>query len=259
MKTRGIRDVALITPLALLPLTLMGLATQLIRFEAVQRELFSTGGAFVNAWADYDGDGDSDQFVGFDGAPNRLYRNSNGRFTDVATVAGLAASRPTRAAAWGDADSDGDADLLLGFAPTPAQPPGPASLLAFYRNTKGIFTDETVAAGLTVQSGAVRQLVWVDYDGDRDLDVFVAFRDRANAMYRNDGGRFVDVAAQIGLADERRTVGAVWFDHDEDGDLDVITGNMDGDPNGLFSQTKGTFADVAGTAGVSWGGRVREN
>ena len=41
-------------------------------FERVQPELFANGGAFVNAWADYDGDGDIDQFVGFDGIPNRL-------------------------------------------------------------------------------------------------------------------------------------------------------------------------------------------
>jgi hypothetical protein len=95
----------------------------------------------------------------------------------------------------------------------------------------------------------------VDYDGDGDLDLFVAFRDRANALYRNDSGRFIDVAPEVGLADSRRTVGAVWFDHDEDGDLDVITGNMDGDANGLFSQSAGKFTDVAETAGVSWGGR----
>jgi hypothetical protein len=96
----------------------------------------------------------------------------------------------------------------------------------------------------------------VDYDGDGDLDLFVAFRDRPNAMFRNDGARFIDVAAQVGLADARRTVGAVWFDHDGDGDLDVITGNMDGDANGLFSQTRGTFTDVAEAAGVAWGGRA---
>ena len=36
-----------------------------------------------------------------------------------------------------------------------------------------------------------------------DLDLFVAFRDKPNALYRNS--------------------------YDEDGDLDVITGNMDGD------------------------------
>ena len=51
------------------------LRSQDVRFEYTQKDLFAAGGTFVNAWADYDNDGDVDQFVGFDGPPNRLYRN----------------------------------------------------------------------------------------------------------------------------------------------------------------------------------------
>ena len=36
-----------------------------------------------------------------------------------------------------------------------------------------------------------------------------------------DAGKFADVAAEIGLADTRKTVGTVWFDFDQDGDLDL--------------------------------------
>jgi hypothetical protein len=246
MTMRGLRVAGAIVAIV----ELVGIA-QDVRFEHVQREMFGTGGAFVNAWADYDSDGDLDMFVGFDGTPNRLYRSHDGRFEDAAAAAGIADARPTRAAAWGDADGDGDADLLVGFTPAAG-----ASVLRFYRNTKGVFTDDTEAAGLRVDTGAVRQPVWVDFDGDGDLDLFVAFRDRANALFRNDRARFTDVAGDAGLADGRRTVGAVWFDYDEDGDLDVITGNMDGDANGLFSQAKGKFTDVAEAAGVAWGGRA---
>ena len=64
------------------------------------------------------------------------------------------------------------------------------------------------------------------------------------------------MAASIGLADTRRTVGAVWFDYDEDGDLDVAVANMDGDANGLFRNDAGKFTDVAEAAGVAWGGRA---
>jgi hypothetical protein len=132
-------------------------------------------------------------------------------------------------------------------------------VLRLYRNTKGVFTDATQAAGLLIPTGAVRQPVWVDFDGDRDLDLFIAFRDRPNALFRNDGHGFVDVAPTTGLDDARRTVGAVWFDHDEDGDLDVITGNMDGDRNGLFSYGDGRFTDVADAAGLAWGGRTPDD
>jgi hypothetical protein len=236
---------------------------QTIRFEPVQPELFGAGRAFVNAWADYDGDGDPDLFVGFDGTPNRLYRNNGGTFEDVAAAAGVADARSTRAAAWGDFDADGDPDLLVGFAPAEG-----VSVLRLYRNSNGTFSDATGNTDLAIKEGAVRQPAWVDFDGDEDLDLFVAFRDRANALFRQDKGTFVNIASQIGLADTRRTVGAFWFDFDLDGDLDLAVANMDGDANGLFRNDPSTplgsaslgagrtFTDVAQAAGVAWGGRT---
>jgi hypothetical protein len=218
-------------------------------FEPMQPEVMGAGSSFTNAFADYDGDGDLDLFVGFDGKPNRLYRNDKGTFTDVAAAAGVADSRPTRAAAWGDFDGDGDPDLLVGFTPLKD-----GSVFKLYRNTSGKFAD-VADAGLTVPTGAVRQPAWIDFDADGDLDLFVAFRDRGNALYRNDAGKLTDVAPSIGLDDKRRTVGAVWFDFDEDGDLDVAVANMDGDANGLFRNDAGKFTDVATAAGVAWGGR----
>jgi FG-GAP-like repeat/ASPIC and UnbV len=219
-------------------------------FEPVQPELLGTGGSFVNAFADVDGDGDLDLFVGFNGSPNRLYRNDRGVLTDVAGDAELAEACATRAAAWGDFDADGDPDLLVGFAP------GPRSVLALYRNDRGRFADVTLEAGLTIEKGAVRQPSWLDIDGDGDLDLFVAFRDRSNTLFRNDRGRFADTAVETGLADARRSVGAVWFDYEEDGDLDVYVANMDGDANALYRNVLGKFTDVAERAGLAWGGRT---
>src|SRR2546428_2251715 len=45
------------------------------QFELVQAELFSAAGGQTNAWADFDNDGDLDEFVGFRGRTNRLYRD----------------------------------------------------------------------------------------------------------------------------------------------------------------------------------------
>ena len=220
------------------------------RFTAVQPDLLAAGANLVNAWADYDGDEDLDLFVGFNGTPNRLYRNDAGTLVEAAAEAGIADARATRAGAWGDYDADGDPDLLVGFAP------GPQSVLRLYRNDAGKFTDVTAHAGVARDSGAVRQLSWVDADGDGDVDLFVAFRDRANALFRNTAGKFTDVAADAGVADRRRSVGAVWFDFDEDGDLDLYVGNMDGDANALYRNDGGRFTDVAAERGVAWGGRT---
>lgn len=223
-------------------------------FEPVQPEVLTSGGMLVNAFADYDRDGDPDLFVA--GAVTRLYRNDRGAFIDTAATAGLADARPTRAAAWGDFDADGDPDLLVGLTP------GAESLLRLLRNDRGEFIDVTAQAALVVTAGAVRQPVWVDVDGDNDLDLFVAFRDRPDALFRNDSGRFTDIASEVGLADPRKSVGGVWFDFDEDGDLDVYVAHMDGEANALYRNDRGRFVDVAGATALEWGGRTpraREN
>jgi FG-GAP-like repeat/ASPIC and UnbV len=220
-------------------------------FTPLQPELFTVGATLTNAAADYDGDGDADLFVGFNGLPNRLYRNAGGQFEDVGNGVGLASTRPTRAAAWGDLDADGDPDLVVGFAP------GAGSVLVVYRNDGGRFADVTSTLGVAQDSGAVRQLSMIDVDGDDDLDLFVAFRDRPNALFEQQAnGQFANVAGARGLADPRRSVGAVWFDYEQDGDLDVYVGNMDGDANGLYRNVKGQFTDVAEQAGAAWAGRT---
>ena len=218
-------------------------------FEPFHPELAASA-TLVNAAADYDGDGDIDLFVGFNGATNRIFLNDGGRLRDASVTAGIRDARATRAAAWGDFDRDGDPDLLVGFAP------GAGSVVTLYRNDLGRFIDVTTAAGVGTETGAVRQTTWVDFDADGDLDLFVAFRDRADVLFRNDKGTFVDVAASVGVADARRTVGAVWFDYDEDGDLDLYAAHMDGDANALYRNDAGRFTDVAEAAGVAWGGRA---
>lgn len=240
-----------LAPVALaLLLPLQGAQPPIPDLRPVQPELFAATGALVNAAADVDGDGDADLFVGFGGTPNRLYRNDRGVFTEIGAPAGVADARATRAAAFGDFDGDGDADLLVGFAP------GAEPVLRLYRNEGARFVDHTAAAGFVVDSGAVRQLVWVDFDADGDLDLFVAFRDRANMLFRNGAGRFANIAVAVGLADTRRSVGAAWADLDMDGDLDLIVANMDGDANGVFRNDGGRFTDVANTWGLEWGGRA---
>jgi hypothetical protein len=222
-------------------------------FELVQPELFSAAGGQANAWADVDNDGDLDYFVAFRGRPNRLYRNEDGAFRDVAADVGLQDAQETRAAAWGDFDADGDSDLFIGFA----DPKIPAKV---YRNdAKGTrFVDVAPAIGINL-TGVSRQPAWIDYDGDGDLDLVAAFRDVPNRLLRNDRGRFVDVTAASGIGDPRKTVSASWWDFDRDGDLDLFTANQEGEANGLYRQQNGRFEDVAAAMGVAGVPRPKED
>ena len=172
-------------------------------FSRHQFEVFSDDGAQTNAWGDYDSDGDLDLYVGFRGRANRLYQNTDGTFTDIASQVGLADEEETRAVAWGDYDSDGDLDLYVGFTSDPTT----HNKLYENQNNGEYFSDVSDSQGMN-RSGTTRQPSFIDYDGDGDLDLFVAFRDQPNRLYRNDLQAFVDVTDISGIGDSRRTVGA---------------------------------------------------
>ena len=221
-------------------------------FVRQQEQVFSDHGAQPLAWADYDRDGDLDLFVGFRGRANRLYRNDRGTFVDVAPEAGLADEAETRAVAWGDYDGDGDLDLYVGFRLDPDAPN------RLYRNDDGTFVDVAPELGIAV-SGNTRQPSFVDYDGDGDLDLFVAFREQANRLYRNEGGTFTDVTEIAGVGDTRRTVGVAWFDMDGDADLDIFVANQNGDEDAVYRNlADGRFEEVASELGMNQPGRSEE-
>jgi hypothetical protein len=237
-------------------------------FEAAQPELFSAPGAQPLVWGDYDNDGDLDLFVGFRGGANRLYRNDGGTFQNVASGLGLDDPWETRAAAWGDYDGDGDLDLFVGFRFEDGEPN------RLYRNDDqgASFTNVAPDFGFDIL-GNTRQTSWLDVDGDGDLDLFMAFRDQPNRLFRNElwhrdgrgrrlrsqnGPTFVDITDESGIGDARRTVGVAWFDMDADGDLDAFVANQNGDLDGFFRNDGGVFIDVAREMGMDGEGRTEE-
>ncbi|MEM7314821.1 MAG: VCBS repeat-containing protein, partial [Planctomycetota bacterium] len=69
--------------------------------------------SLASVWEDYDNDGDLDLYVANDFGRNSLYRNDDGKFTDVAGDAGVEDIGPGMSAAWGDANNDGLMDLYV--------------------------------------------------------------------------------------------------------------------------------------------------
>jgi ASPIC and UnbV/FG-GAP-like repeat/Secretion system C-terminal sorting domain len=109
--------------------------------------------------------------------------------------------------------------------------------------------------------------IWIDYDNDRDIDMFMAkcggsIERRTNELYRNNGdGTYTEVAAAANMADPIQTWSAAWGDFDNDGDMDAYVGSSDfDDPNTLMRNNgDGTFTNVTTGAGVDTAAKGYEN
>ena len=192
------------------------------------------------AFADYDRDGDTDIYVANDGTMNFLYENQAGTFTEIGLSTGTRYDEHGHAEAgmgvdFGDYDRDDDMDLFV-------------TNFAFETNTlyqndgQGQFDIASDRLGLGEAS--FRPLGFgtrfLDYDNDRDLDLFVAnghvmdvvaewdstqTYHQTNQMLRNENGqRFIDVSANLGPAFAQANVGrgTAVADYDDDGDLDLL-------------------------------------
>lgn len=128
------------------------------------------------AWADYDNDGDLDLYLGNTGS-NKLFRNDGGgAFSDV-TVPPLDDPSNSRSVAWADYDNDGDVDLYIANTDLQAN--------KLLRNDgAGVFVDVTTGPLGNAQSAA--GAAWADFDGDGDLDLYIANQNGPNALICND-------------------------------------------------------------------------
>jgi hypothetical protein len=145
-----------------------------------------------------------------------------------------------------DFDNDGDLDLYIciDFASRAADSEeapvdfvyhdandGAANVL--FRNdiaagaARWEFTDVTVETGLDVNNRRHSLAAsWEDYDNDGDQDLYVANDYGQNALYRNEDGRFVDVAPDLGVVDAGSGMSVSWGDFNRDGRMDLYVANM---------------------------------
>jgi enediyne biosynthesis protein E4 len=175
--------------------------------------------------ADVDADGWQDLYVTALGG-NTLYRNhGNGTFSDITARTGVRGSGWSTGCGFADYDRDGDLDLFVS-----------RYVKIDLKNLPQFGRDKTCQyRGIAVQCGP-RGL-----PGESDL------------LFRNDGGRFTEVAQSAGVADPEGYfgLGIAWFDYNEDGWPDLFVGN-DSTPNFLYlNQKNGTFKEVAFPMGVA--------
>lgn len=187
---------------------------------------------------DLDNDGDQDLVVAT--IPLILFAENDGtgRFTLRDTSDAVADAHSMCAA---DYDEDGDLDIYIcGYRPSPETgkagiPLGTPYYDANNGGTNALLENqgEFQFLDVTDQTGVNRNntrfsyaAAWNDYDGDGDLDLYVANDFGRNNLYRNDEGHFTDVAATAGVEDIASGMSAVWGDYNRDGLADIYIGNM---------------------------------
>jgi hypothetical protein len=225
-----------------------------------------TSGAIVNShgrsdgssWADVDNDGRTDAFVvNWYGDNNLFYHNDGGgAFTQITSGPPVNDGGYSETCAWGDYDNDGHIDL---YVTNSGQTTGDPNFL-YHNNGDGTFTK--VTSGPPVEDHFLsRGANWVDYDGDGDMDLFVANEgDQPNNLYRNmlmetGTASFERVTSGEIVTDARASWSGSWGDYDNDGDLDLFVANWNGESNSLFRNNgDGTFTRIATGIEVNDGG-----
>ena len=223
-----------------------------------------------------------------------FHNNHDGTFTDVTARAGVANDRWGTGCVVGDFDNDGSPDLYVTNV-------GPNRL---YRNNHdGTFTDVAVNAGVALDDGSPDVAIdhtgatFGDYDGDGNLDLFVAGYieiDLKNApisgakgsgydfcQYRgvkvmcgprglkgagdhlfhsNGDGTFTDLSKKLGADDSSGYYGldALFVDVNNDGKPDLMVAN-DSTPNYLYiNKGNGILKDESYENGFALNGDGRE-
>ncbi len=214
---------------------------------------------------DFDADGDLDYYYAL-GDSQHLFRNENGKFTEVTAKSGAlakASSDAVTGAVAGDFNNDELTDLFVLRR-------GTSSL---YRNQgNGNFTDVTASAKIPNYPHLSISAALIDVEHDGDLDIFIAgfadldrssgtgslkfpesFAGAPHVLLRNNGDEtFTDITAEAKISgtEQNQTVAVIPFDFDNGRDIDLLTVNYSGEP-GLFRNLRNrSFQDVATNIGL---------
>lgn len=169
-------------------------------------------------FADYDGDGKLDFFL----ATNGLYRKG-GRPAEGVPMRRVESGWEV-VAPWDRYFKVGTVNPLTGI-PTFTESARPNRL---FRNEGGRFVEATATAGIRPVPTFTNGAVWLDYDGDGHLDLYVAndFADR-DELYRNRGdGTFEEVAAKVLQHSAWFSMGGAAEDLNGNGRTDLVIADM---------------------------------
>lgn len=213
----------------------------------------------ASAWADIDEDGDPDHFLGgTSGTPGKIYRNDQGKLSEIPTVDLIKdQDREDVAAAFFDLDLDGDLDLYVASGSYENDQDDPLLRDRIYLNDgTGHFSAADLLPDLRDVGSVVRPC---DLDGDGTPEIFVGSRvipgvyptsSPSRILVMKDG-RYQDEHAKIcpGLANAGMVTDAVWADFNGDGKTDLLTVGEWSTPR-IFLNQSGTLTEKTTTAGL---------
>lgn len=207
--------------------------------------------AVAPAFVDIDLDGDLDAFVGEDSGMIHYYHNNGS--ADEPNIFGIdrlpevfedIGANEKLALALVDLDADDDLDLVVGER---------YQTYRYYENdgtdSKPEFrlrAQDDSPVGKIVVAGSAPP-VFVDIDGDFDLDMFLGQYDGTVAYYRNEGTRAIPEFEKIGRGNPLRKFDVgnnavpTFADMDADGDYDVLIGGRGGEH--LYLRNHGDMED----------------
>lgn len=235
----------------------------------VQTDVYVYNGAGVAA-GDIDNDGLADLFFAGNMVSSRLYLNKgNMRFDDITDSAGVKTTTWAGGATMVDINDDGYLDIYVCVSGMGASTGKDRANLLFLNNGNRTFTEAAARYGIA-DTGFATHAAFLDYDGDRDLDLFLlnnSPKDFArgaaeahplgarsdspegwNTLYRNNGdGTFTDVSREAGILRQiGYGLGVAVADVNRDGWPDIYVSN-DVSPNDVLyiNNGDGTFSDQA--------------
>ena len=234
------------------------------------------------AFADMDGDGDLDLFLGgVQTDPSLIFKNNgNGTFADVTAGSGLdlMGATQTVSAAFGDYDLDGDVDLFLAHWGVPRSETDPGDTEHLWRNESTTAQIRLVSA--SVEAGISPSIItlpdpeaifpgedhtfapsFVHLNDDLFPDLVTSADFNTSMVFvNNTDGTFTN-ATDVAVILDANGMGSAIGDYDNDGDNDWFVTSIYRDTaplvengNRLYRNDNGVFVDVTDTAGVANGG-----
>jgi len=140
---------------------------------------FFGNGSTAAAWGDYDNDGWQDLYLANRGTADQLYHNDGAADFSYGVFDAIGDVGPASDVVWLDHDLDGNLDLFIARD-------GAANLLLENTGASGPARFVNRTGPFSVSADSTASVTCADYDGDGDLDLYVANRGSSNQLYRND-------------------------------------------------------------------------